>query len=305
MHPIKCFDNWVETDHPYGTGASEKIILENPEDGKKGIFKFPKTFDDGNITGEYWAEKLACEIAKLIDIPCADVDIGIYNGRYGSMSYIFVKEDSSESLIEGINFILSEYPTYDRYKFKDIKTGTIYSVQMIIKSLQFLFDAPLVIQSVLKILVFDCLIGNSDRHPNNWGLILNTETLDISIAPMYDNGSSLCSYVEEEAIDIHFIDHMKFNSLVVTKAFSRVGWEDKRKIRHFELLHKIKKYYYDQTVDVVGKIARQLSYNVLEYILSQFSDDIISINMKKLLLEYLNAKRNRILDIYDWREKHD
>ena len=80
MFEVKNFDNWIEDTESgkFGSGASEKIWLINPKTKEKGIFKFPKVRTKGEITGEYWAEKLATEIGKLIDVKCASVDMGIY-----------------------------------------------------------------------------------------------------------------------------------------------------------------------------------------------------------------------------------
>lgn len=45
---------------------------------------------------------------------------------------------------------------------------------------------------VNQMIVLDYIIANEDRHQNNFGLIRNAETLEwISIAPIYDSGSSL------------------------------------------------------------------------------------------------------------------
>ena len=81
MFEVKNFDNWIEDKESgrFGSGASEKIWLINPETNEKGLFKFPKV--KGIITGEYWAEKLATEIGKLIGVECARVDIGTYKRK--------------------------------------------------------------------------------------------------------------------------------------------------------------------------------------------------------------------------------
>ncbi len=83
MIELKNFDNWVEDTESgkFGSGASEKIWLVNPETNERGLYKFPKIKSDGQITGEYWAEKLATEIGKLIDVACAKVDIGTYKRK--------------------------------------------------------------------------------------------------------------------------------------------------------------------------------------------------------------------------------
>ena len=83
MIEVKNFDNWIEDTESgkFGSGASEKLWLINPKTNERGLFKFPKVKSDGNITGEYWAEKLATEIGKLIDVECSKVDIGTYKRK--------------------------------------------------------------------------------------------------------------------------------------------------------------------------------------------------------------------------------
>lgn len=85
MIEIKNFDNWIEDveSGKFGSGASEKIWLVNPDTNEKGLFKFPKVKDKdkGLITGEFWAEKLATEIGSLINVECARVDIGTYKRK--------------------------------------------------------------------------------------------------------------------------------------------------------------------------------------------------------------------------------
>ena len=85
MIELKIFDNWREdkVSGKFGSGASEKVWLINPKTNEKGLFKFPKVKDKekGIITVEYWAEKLAPEIGKLIGVECAKVDIGTYKRK--------------------------------------------------------------------------------------------------------------------------------------------------------------------------------------------------------------------------------
>jgi len=155
------FSDWaIYEDAPFGSGASEKVWLCNEKTGQTGLFKFPKIKAEGNITGEYWAEKLAYEIGKLIDIECATVDIGIYNGRRGSMSYNFLKKNWV--LNEGLHYITSDFPWYNPDKMTDEVNDLKYSLQMIEKSL-FSWE----IDCMCEMIVFDCLIGNTDRHHSN------------------------------------------------------------------------------------------------------------------------------------------
>ena len=212
---------------------SEKKWLINPDTKQTGIFKFPKIMSSGEITGEYWAKKLATDIAALLGIECAKVDIGLYHDRIGSMSYNVLGPD--EELIEGIQYIVNKYPNYNGDKFIDIKSSKIYSIQMILESL----NGTGLEQDFLKIPIFDALIGNSDRHHSNWAVVKNIHTGVIRISPLYDNGSSLCCLVSDSRVQ-HFMNSLiNFESLVYGKSKSIIGWQDSKKPRHLELISDI------------------------------------------------------------------
>lgn len=60
-------------------------------------------------------------------------------------------------------------------------------------------------EEFLPVMVFDFLIGNTDRHQSNWALIM--EDKKFSLSPLYDNSSSLCAYVAELKIERYFGNH--------------------------------------------------------------------------------------------------
>lgn len=312
MFELKNFDNWIEDieSGKFGSGASEKVWLINPETNEKGLFKFPKVKDKekGTITGEYWAEKLATEIGKLIDVECARVDIGTYKGRIGSMSYNIVNYDpfgKSANFLEGIIFIQNKYPYYDKDKLEDTYSNSKYSIQMILDSLM-----GIDIDKFYKVVIFDILIGNSDRHHSNWAIITkrtknnkfeNIVDVSFDMCPLYDNGSSLCAYEDNNNLEIFFKDKMKFEALVNTKSKSAIGWKNERPIRHFELLKKLKDSAYLLTVPYIEKIKDNINENRIDKILNQFDSGIINDDMKKLLKMYLLKRRKRMLEIYDMK----
>lgn len=228
------------------------------------------------------------------------------------MSYNLVESnvgDNFTNLLEGIVFIENHYPYYDKDKLEDTYSNSKYSIQMIQNSLNGILE----IDEFYKIVIFDILIGNSDRHHSNWailarGIVYKTpeDMFDVffnySMSPLYDNGSSLCAYEDNNNLEIFFKDKMKFEALVNTKSKSAIGWEDERPIRHFELLKKIKDNAYDGTIQYVEKIKTNINEEKIDKILSEFNN-IISIDMKKLLKMYILERRKRILRIYDLKDE--
>lgn len=219
-------------------------------------------------------------------------------------------KDNDKNFIEGIEFIQAKYPYYDKDKLEDIYSNRKYSIQMIENSLKGIID----MKDFYKIIIFDILIGNSDRHHSNWAMLAKgtvyktpEDMLDIflnyNMCPLYDNGSSLCAYEDNNNLEIFFKDKMKFEALVNTKSKSAIGWENERPIQHFELLKKIKGNAYELTVQYIEKIKTNINEENIDKILNEFDNNIISISMKKLLKMYLLERRKRMLEIYDLKDE--
>lgn len=222
------------------------------------------------------------------------------------MSYNII-ENTFTSLTEGVELIQAKYPFYDEEKLKENKNGHVYSVQMIENSLK----SPSERNQILVMILFDILIGNSDRHHSNWAEISIMKYIKEEkaflfywyISPLYDNGSSLCAYVNEDDIELIVKDKIRFEALINTKSKSAIGWKEKRPIRHFELLEKIKENYYEITIEYIEFIKYNINEETINNILSKFNDNIISSNMKKLLKIYILERRKRMLNIYNLEEE--
>ena len=219
------------------------------------------------------------------------------------MSYSFLS--NTTSLVEGVEFILGKYPYYDKDTLIDKYSSMPYSFQMIVESMKPILG----ISTIAKILLFDALIGNSDRHHSNWGITETKGFLSVekgvfpvnamTLSPLYDNGSSLCSYINESDIETILKDKIRYESIINTKSKSAIGWNNLRPIRHFELIKNLRNEYYDETVNFVIKIKENITEQSANTILCNFDDNIISSQMKKLLKKFIIDRRNRIIDIYN------
>ncbi len=278
---IKNFDNWEEFEGASeGSGRSEKIWLINNDTKEIGLFKFTKS----ELTTEHFSEKFAAEIAQVIGVECARVDLGIYHSRIGSFSYRI--NSDTESLIEGIQLISRHYPAFDPISLYDLAGKEYYSLEMIQKSLEG-FDFQ---NEFNKILVFDYLIGNTDRHQSNWAILQKDKSF--KLCPLYDNGSSLCCYVEESKIDDYIgKDIQRFNALVNTKSTSRIRIDKykKKEPTHLEVLNFLREKKYEN----VEQMIKQIKYNINECFLNELLqkyDNIISEKKKNLVNKFLLGK---------------
>lgn len=192
-------------------GSKEKFWFW--KDGQKWLFKEARLIGD-TPTGEDWAEKVAAEIASQLKIPAATVELAEFEGRRGSASLNFT--NSAQQLMHGNEVMAGYLDSYDpEVRFKQ----TSHTVENIIAAIRRMFpkvnEHKAVLQQLASYMVLDALIGNTDRHHENWGLLwqVRVDIDEVSesarlhkqydVAPSFDHASSLGrELLDEKRIDI-------------------------------------------------------------------------------------------------------
>lgn len=272
-----------------GSGRSEKVWLINKQTKEVGLFKFTKSSE----TTEHISEKLASDLARLIGLDCARIEIGVYDSKIGSMSYLI--NSDNEILIEGIYLINKIYPNYDSYTMYDNINNEYYSLEMILNSL----NEYNLKSEFFRIVIFDFIIGNTDRHQNNWAVLQCNDI--IRICPIYDNGSSLCCYIKEENIDTYLgNDKVRFNSIVNSKSKSRIRVDKKLKKEstHLEMIRYIKQNYNECIIEWVKIIKDSITDIAIDNIISNYEVALISDKRKLLIKKFLLEKVNLLTEVF-------
>jgi hypothetical protein len=176
--------------NPEPMGGKEKFWYHPDGEERGWLFKYPRPG-----TGEHWAEKLAAEIANALDIPHALVELAQYAGVRGTVTESFI--DERQSLFHGNQILTVIFANYDpEVRFRQSN----HTIDNIYESLAIFADAPEEASLLFsQYVVLDALIGNTDRHHENWALIqgfgepdqAGWQTFHSSLAPSFDHASSL------------------------------------------------------------------------------------------------------------------
>ena len=170
-------------------GTKRKFWYQDPssQDTTKWLFKFPRP-----NTGEHWAEKIAAEIARLLDIPHAKVELATCDGQRGSTCESFV---CKEQVLNHGNELLQEVVFNYDYRMRFHQSS--HTIENIWAVMDYVFanteNARQAKIRVSEYLVLDALIGNTDRHHENWGILRERygKQWRDTVAPSFDHASSL------------------------------------------------------------------------------------------------------------------
>ncbi|MCA9497974.1 MAG: hypothetical protein KC588_02145 [Nitrospira sp.] len=166
--------------------------------GTKPKFWFDENrflFKEARIgTGEDWSEKVVCELCEILGIPHAKYDLGMWNGKRGVVTENFVPPRAS--LIPGNQILVRINPRYPTGKLRGVRHHTLRIVHIVVGLMKppvdFLpFPGVTSARHVFAgYLMLDALVGNNDRHHENWGLVLTGDRV-LHLAPSFDHASSL------------------------------------------------------------------------------------------------------------------
>lgn len=166
-------------------------------DGRRWLFKEARPG-----TGEDWAEKAAAEVARAIGVCAATVELAEYAGRRGCISLNFVDVEAGQALVHGNEILAMRATGYDKSKTFRQSDHTLANIEAAIRSLFGPEQADGALTELASYMVLDALIGNTDRHHENWGLLLGVRSgsgaSKLSVAPSFDHASSLGRELRDE-----------------------------------------------------------------------------------------------------------
>lgn len=159
-----------------------------------------------------FGEVLYYKAAKMCGIDCAVYDFAEYEGKFGTISYDFLKKNEAyynflelTSQFGDTNFDLENISTnYDLLVIQNNKYNNLSSIKSMLNNL---FRASsenkvCIENKLIDMFCLDTLFWHLDRTLWNYGVIVNEETDNVSFAPLHDNSHILClnkgeSYIVE------------------------------------------------------------------------------------------------------------
>ena len=138
--------------------------------------------------------------------------------------------------------------------------------------------------------IVDAFIGNWDRHNGNWGFLYNTNTDEVTIAPVYDCGSSLYPQADEEMMQEILKNKNELNHRVFDIPLSAITYNGK-KINYFKFLSSGE---FEECNRALEKIVNRIKMDKVFEIID--NTETITEIQKKFYKTMLTERKKRILD---------
>jgi HipA-like C-terminal domain len=128
---------------------------------------------------------------------------------------------------------------------------------------------------LVKLITFDAVVGNNDRHFYNWGVIgTKKKTTKLPIfAPVYDSARGLLWNLDDENIKHYLKVHKQGGKKVINyieEASPRISIEGNTQANHFQLIEFIKLYNNEYREIVNSLISKENESKVIAMLKDEF-----------------------------------
>jgi hypothetical protein len=253
-------------------------------------------------------ERLLNRIGEVIGFNMAESGLAWLGGQIHFLSKYFLSKPYVQVLDHGADL----YAGYlnDRYFVEEVENQNqspeFFTIQFTESTIKHFFpedDRSLMIEFI-KLLVFDALIGNNDRHFYNWGIIRNIlgNTKPV-FSPIYDTARGLFWNTHEDKLKNVYNNKSRLNSFIEKYAETsspKIGWEGSGKINHFGLVEKIKSLPYAINCESLNNVCRDDIIVKINNMIDNEFNQMLSIERRFLIKSCLKYRHERIKKIFNF-----
>lgn len=267
----------------YGGANGNKISIVY--DKENYMLKFPsrlmKNPEMGYINGCF-SEYIACHILQTLEINAQETLLGKYEEK--------ITVACKDFAVDG--FVLKDFASLKNTIINSMQNGYGTELSDVLNAIE---QQQIVSPKKLKeffwnMFIGDALLGNFNRHNGNWGFLVNDNTGQIKIAPVYDCGSCLYPQLNDEGMKFVLANKDEIEQRMYVFPTSAIK-ENGVKINYAEfLLTTDNAECHKSLIDIGHKIDLQKINIVIDS--TPFISDIHKIFVKTMISE----RKEKIID---------
>ena len=280
------FSNSIEELNNYKGSEKKKTLIYN---GKKYLVKFPDPIREINKNISYinnaFSEYVGSNIFKIIGFKVQNTILGTYKYN-GKEKIVCACEDFTDE-----NHILYEFESLALSANADKKIESeLPDIMEVIEETNRMITEDDIKEKFWDMFIVDGLIGNTDRHNGNWGLLVNSKTNKAEFAPIYDCGSCLNPMIEDE--ELKKINEAELKNLAIN-CYSCIK-ENGKKINYMSYIKQMKN---KECNNAIKRVFKNIHIEKIKY----FIDDIEEMSniRKEFYINLVNYRYEVLKETYN------
>ena len=295
------FTNAVQKNKTYAGANGGKIsVLYNGEQYMLKFPPFPTINKEMSYTNSCISEYIGCKVFESVGIPVQETVIGTYTSKGKEKVVVACKDFTSQGIT------LQDFASLKNRIIDSERNGYGTELADILSTIdeQTAMDSETLKTRFLDMFIVDALIGNWDRHNGNWGFLYNNATDEVTLAPVFDCGSSLYPQADEDLMKKILSDKNELNHRIFDIPLSAVTYNGK-KINYFKFLSEGK---FPDCNKALKRIASRIDMKKIYEIID--NTPTITELQKEFYKTMLTARKERIIDfslnkLKEKSRKHD
>ena len=216
----------------YNGANGKKIAVEY--DGAVWLVKFSPSAADKpselSYTHSCLCEHIGSSVFRLLKIPAQETRLGLFHN--GKSKIVCGCRDFTGPGLRLYDFCSIKNTVIDS---ETGGNGTELADVLETIALQNFVAPDIVLERFWAMFVVDALLGNFDRHNGNWGFLVDEQTGESSLAPVFDCGSCLLPQADERIMRAVLSDRAELDARIYTFPNSMLKING-RKINYREFL---------------------------------------------------------------------
>ena len=295
------FTNAVQKNKTYAGANGGKIsVLYNGEQYMLKFPPFPTINKEMSYTNSCISEYIGCKVFESVGIPVQETVIGTYTSKGKEKIVVACKDFTSQGIT------LQDFASLKNRIIDSERNGYGTELADILSTIdeQTAMDSETLKTRFWDMFIVDALIGNWDRHNGNWGFLYNNATDEVTLAPVFDCGSSLYPQADEDLMKKILSDKNELNHRIFDIPLSAITYNGK-KINYFNFLSEGK---FPDCNKALKRIASRIDMKKIYEIID--NTPTITELQKEFYKTMLTARKERIIDfslnkLKEKSKKHD
>ena len=295
------FTNAVQKNKTYAGANGGKIsVLYNGEQYMLKFPPFPTINKEMSYTNSCISEYIGCKVFESVGIPVQETVIGTYTSKGKEKIVVACKDFTSQGIT------LQDFASLKNRIIDSERNGYGTELADILSTIdeQTAMDSETLKTRFWDMFIVDALIGNWDRHNGNWGFLYNNATDEVTLAPVFDCGSSLYPQADEDLMKKILSDKNELNHRIFDIPLSAITYNGK-KINYFRFLSEGK---FPDCNKALKRIASRIDMKKIYEIID--NTPTITELQKEFYKTMLTARKERIIDfslnkLKEKSKKHD